>query len=79
VVGSGTEGKLANFPGWIYIIEGLYMDLGHLDASGPGGSVTVVPGGPGADPHCDLGAISHTHPFHRHHPSRRAELSIPLI
>ena len=31
VVGSGTEGKLANFPGWTYRIEGLYMDLGHLD------------------------------------------------
>jgi outer membrane immunogenic protein len=38
VVGTGTEGKLVNFPGWTYRIEGLYMDLGHLDASGPGGS-----------------------------------------
>jgi outer membrane immunogenic protein len=36
VVGSGTEGKLANFPGWTYRIEGLYMDLGHLDATGSG-------------------------------------------
>jgi len=42
VVGSGTEGKLANFPGWIYRIEGLYMDLGHLDASGPGGSLSLL-------------------------------------
>jgi hypothetical protein len=60
VVGSGTEGKLANFPGWIYRIEGLYMDLGHLDASGPGGSVTVVPGGPAPT----LTATSG--PFHTH-------------
>jgi opacity protein-like surface antigen len=30
VVGSGTEGKLL-IPGWTYRIEGLYMDLGHLD------------------------------------------------
>jgi outer membrane immunogenic protein len=37
VVGSGTEGKLL-IPGWTYKIEGLYMDLGHLDARGPGGS-----------------------------------------
>src|SRR5262249_10924399 len=35
VVGSGTEGKLFNFPGWTYTIEGFYMDLGHLDATGP--------------------------------------------
>jgi hypothetical protein len=49
VVGSGTEGKLANFPGWTYRIEGLYMDLGHLDATGPGASTstTTVTGGPG--------------------------------
>jgi len=32
VVGSGTEGKLL-IPGWTYKIEGLYMDLGHLDAT----------------------------------------------
>jgi outer membrane immunogenic protein len=38
VVGSGTEGKLL-IPGWTYKIEGLYMDLGHLDVTGPGGSV----------------------------------------
>jgi hypothetical protein len=36
-VGSGTEGKLL-IPGWTYKIEGLYMDLGHLDTRGPGGS-----------------------------------------
>jgi outer membrane immunogenic protein len=40
VVGSGTEGKLL-IPGWTYKIEGLYMDLGHLDARGPGGSFTA--------------------------------------
>src|SRR5262249_14570907 len=33
VVGTGTEGKLL-IPGWTYKIEGLYMDLGTLDASG---------------------------------------------
>ena|SRR5215469_313363 len=32
VVGTGTEGKLL-IPGWTYKIEGLYMDLGHLDAT----------------------------------------------
>jgi outer membrane immunogenic protein len=42
VVGSGTEGKLANFPGWTYRIEGLYMDLGHLDTNGPGGSTSAT-------------------------------------
>src|SRR5262249_12402413 len=41
VVGTGTEGKLL-IPGWTYKIEGLYMDLGHLDATGPGGSATVT-------------------------------------
>jgi outer membrane immunogenic protein len=50
VVGSGTEGKLL-IPGWTYKIEGLYMDLGHLDARGPGGSSSVgvcpVPPSPG--------------------------------
>jgi hypothetical protein len=35
VVGTGTEGKLL-IPGWTYKIEGLYMNLGHLDATGPG-------------------------------------------
>jgi len=45
VVGSGTEGKLANFPGWTYRIEGLYMDLGHLDATSPGGSFSKTSGG----------------------------------
>ena len=39
MIGSGTEGKLL-IPGWTYKIEGLYMDLGHLDATGPGGSVS---------------------------------------
>ena len=35
VVGTGTEGKLFNFPGWTYKIEGLYMDLGHLHDTDP--------------------------------------------
>jgi outer membrane immunogenic protein len=30
-VGSGTEGRLAGLPGWTYKIEGLYMDLGHVN------------------------------------------------
>jgi opacity protein-like surface antigen len=41
VVGTGTEGKLL-IPNWTYKIEGLYMDLGHLDTTGAGGG---VPGG----------------------------------
>jgi outer membrane immunogenic protein len=40
VVGTGTEGKLL-IPGWTYKIEGLYMDLGHLDAAGSGVSPNV--------------------------------------
>jgi opacity protein-like surface antigen len=32
-VGTGTEGKLLNFPGWTVKIEALYMDLGTLDIS----------------------------------------------
>jgi outer membrane immunogenic protein len=44
VVGTGTEGKLVNFPGWSFRIEGLYMDLGHLDTTGPGASFTSIPG-----------------------------------
>src|SRR5262249_2143407 len=34
VVGYGTEGKLAT-PGWTWKVEGLWMDLGSLDATGP--------------------------------------------
>jgi len=30
-VGYGTEGRLAGMPGWTWKIEGLYMDLGHLN------------------------------------------------
>jgi outer membrane immunogenic protein len=33
VVGYGTEGRLA-IPGWTYKVEGLWMDLGTLDATG---------------------------------------------
>jgi outer membrane immunogenic protein len=43
VVGTGTEGKLL-IPGWTYKIEGLYMDLGHLDARGVISSVSTGPG-----------------------------------
>src|SRR5262249_17050770 len=35
VVGYGTEGKLL-IPGWTLKAEYLYMDLGHLDATGSG-------------------------------------------
>jgi len=31
VVGYGTEGRLTGLPGWTWKIEGLYMDLGHLN------------------------------------------------
>jgi outer membrane immunogenic protein len=41
VVGYGTEGKLL-IPGWTYKIEGLYMDLGHLDAAAPGAFLSVT-------------------------------------
>ncbi len=43
VVGTGTEGKLL-IPGWTYKIEALYMDLGHLDATGVTSSVFTGPG-----------------------------------
>jgi outer membrane immunogenic protein len=59
VVGSGTEGKLANFPGWIFRLEGLYMDLGHLDTNGPGGSFTGAV--PTAKPFTVTAGPFHTH------------------
>jgi len=59
VVGSGTEGKLL-IPGWTYKIEGLYMDLGHLDARGPGGSSTLT-GTPGFFSTLTAAAATHTH------------------
>src|SRR5262249_28719094 len=62
VVGSGTEGKLANFPGWTYRIEGLYMDLGHLDATSPGGSFTRTDAGTGNTFTVTAGPVhTHTH------------------
>ena len=65
VVGSGTEGKLANFPGWTYRIEGLYMDLGHLDTTSvaSGSSCTFIVGGsnPCGTPGFQSGGQVHTH------------------
>jgi outer membrane immunogenic protein len=46
VVGYGTEGVI-DFWGarnWTWKVEGLYMDLGHLDATGATTSVFAVPG-----------------------------------
>jgi opacity protein-like surface antigen len=44
VVGSGTEGHLPLMPGnWTWKIEGRWMDLGTLDATGSGGSSSVTP------------------------------------
>jgi opacity protein-like surface antigen len=43
-VGYGTEGHLPLMPGnWPWKIEGLYMDLGHLDATGVTTGVQVAP------------------------------------
>jgi outer membrane immunogenic protein len=48
VVGCGTEGPLA-IPGWTWKVEGLYVDLGTLDATGVTSAViftpTSLPGG----------------------------------
>jgi outer membrane immunogenic protein len=44
VVGYGTEGKLAT-PGWTWKVEGLWMDLGTLDATGSGASLSASSGG----------------------------------
>jgi outer membrane immunogenic protein len=43
VVGYGTEGRLVA-PGWTWKVEGLYMDLGHLDATGSTVNTTVGSG-----------------------------------
>jgi len=43
-IGYGTEGRLAGLPGWTWKIEGLYLDLGTLDATGPGGTSSFVIG-----------------------------------
>jgi hypothetical protein len=77
VVGYGMEGKLL-IPGWTYRIEGLYMDLGTLDSTG------VTSGASSrymylAQLYSERRTGHHALPFHRHHPSRWAELSIPLI
>jgi len=41
VVGYGTEGRLAGMPGWTWKVEGLYVDLGTLDATGSGASFST--------------------------------------
>jgi outer membrane immunogenic protein len=40
VAGYGTEGRLAE-TNWTWKIEGLYMDLGHLDTAGVGGGASL--------------------------------------
>jgi outer membrane immunogenic protein len=42
-VGYGTEGRLGN-SNWTWKVEGLYVDLGTLDATGSGGAVTGTVG-----------------------------------
>jgi outer membrane immunogenic protein len=45
VVGYGTEGHLPLMPGnWTYKVEGLYMDLGHLDTTGVTSGVFTASG-----------------------------------
>ena len=47
VVGYGTEGRLG-ISNWTWKVEGLYIDLGHLDATGLGVSPQTTTGfGPG--------------------------------
>jgi outer membrane immunogenic protein len=66
VVGSGTEGKLL-IPGWTYKIEALYMDLGTINATGPGGVAVNSAfisgfGNPFADITATAGQVTtHTH------------------
>jgi outer membrane immunogenic protein len=58
VAGYGTEGVI-DFLGahnWTWRIEGLYMDLGHLDTTGPGASFAAGPNVLTAGP-----AHTHTH------------------
>jgi outer membrane immunogenic protein len=43
VVGYGTEGRLG-ISNWTWKIEGLWMDLGTLDATGPGGTAHNISG-----------------------------------
>jgi hypothetical protein len=82
VVGFGTEGKLL-IPGWTLKSEALYMDLGTLDTTGvTSSSCTPHVGsnvGCGTPGFLNGGQVTtHTH-FTDTIPSRRAELSIPLI
>src|SRR5262249_42306377 len=74
-LGYGTEGRFAGVAGGTWRVETYYMDLGHLnDTDVPGCPVGGVQGYG-----CHRWANHHEHPFHRLDPSRRAELSIPLI
>jgi outer membrane immunogenic protein len=58
VLGYGTEGRLA-LANWTWKIEGLYMDLGHLDATGPG---AFQQGTSFATPSLTAGSVTtHTH------------------
>jgi outer membrane immunogenic protein len=62
VAGYGTEGRLGN-SNWTWKIEGLYMDLGTLDATGVGGaSFGPCPGcGVGTAPFTGTGGQITTH------------------
>src|SRR5437764_14245288 len=68
VVGYGTEGVI-DFWGarnWTWKIEGLYMDLGHLDATAPGASATTLRYLlRDLFRQYDRGANQHPQPFHR--------------
>jgi outer membrane immunogenic protein len=61
VAGYGTEGRLGN-SNWTWKVEGLYMDLGHLDTAGPGGFVSGAVAGSNTSFAVTSGPVTtHTH------------------